>query len=295
MSIEKPDFHKIAAERKELRNDLLERSGKSWTEQKKSWEKEEGFSGVAEAIESGNILEFLGGREEITAINDPDVHIKDRLDELDKQAKNFSLKNKEQVSGVRGARIAEIEKKQNDPFEKISREIYTLEKIEEANLRAEFNMARRSKGRFSEVDKNQLTEIAKIQAMIKKRRVALQENPKTYQFFRMRELKHASAELSEFGFASMESQREDMDWIRKRWSEGSAVLLEGPTGTGKTEILNYMTRKLYRTSPEVLRCTERTGPAEILARLFYAPRAKARKHFSSPAAIRPPLIAAYRS
>src|SRR3989338_5642834 len=280
MSIEKPDFHKIAVERQELRNDLLERSGKSWKEQKKTWKKEEAFSGVAEAIESGNILQFLGEREIAEAESDPDTHIKNRLDELDKQAKDFSLKNKGQISDVRGDRM--VERKQNEVFEKISREIYTLEKIEEANLRAEFNMARRSKGRFSEVDKNQLTEIAKIQAMIEKRRVALQENPKTYQFFRMHELKHASAELSEFGFASMESQREDMDWIRKRWSEGSAVLLEGPTGTGKTELLNYMARKLYRTSPEVLRCTERTGPSEIFGKTLLRAKGEGTETFFQP-------------
>jgi len=264
MSIEKSDFYKIATERQELRGDLLDRSGKAWHEQKKTWKKEEAFSGVAEAIESGNILQFLSQERKEEEVSDPDVHIKNRLAELDKQAGSFSLKNKEQLADVRKDRGEE--KKQSESFEKISREIYALEKIEEANLRAEFNMARRSRGKFSDVDKNQLMEISKIQTMIEKRRAALKENPKTYQFFRMHELKQASSELAEFGFASMESQREDMDWIRKRWSEGSAVLLEGPTGTGKTELLNYMARKLYRTTPELLRCTERTGPPEIFGK-----------------------------
>ncbi len=260
--MENPNFHKIAKERQNLRGDLLERSGKDWQEHKKTWNKEDGFSGVAEAIEAGDIFSFMGGKD--PAEQDPDAHIKNRLTELDGKAAEFKFSDKNQMLGIRNERA--VEKKQHENFEKISQELYVLEKIQEANLRTEFNVTQRSKGEFSEADKERLRQLAAIGQSIEKRKSVLRENSETHLFCRMHDLKHVRQEMTDFGFSAMESQQKDAAWVRKRWEEGNAVLLEGPTGTGKTELLNYMAKKLYKASPEVLRCTERTGPAEIFGK-----------------------------
>ena len=95
-------------------------------------------------------------------------------------------------------------------------------------------------------------------------------NPETIVFAKMRELLKYQEGLK-VGFAETPSRKVVEQWVEEKWRDGKATLLEGPTGTGKTELLNHLTRKLYGQNPEIVRCGERVGPPEIFGKILLRP------------------------
>jgi len=266
------NFHDLAKKRRDLRGDLLERTGKDWDQTKKEenkTEKPREINKFLDAIKAGEITSLF--EEDLLKQEkaDPNADIKSRLREMDEQAGKFSLKNKEQVQAIRESFAREKpERDEQKKFEKISLELRALEGLEEKQIKKEFHIVQDRKGRITEVDRKRLKNIAEIKEAVQKRREQLWQNPETAVIARAHELKNLQRELRDYGFAATPSNRKDMEWIRDKWENGKAVLLEGPTETGKTELFRYMTRKLYGTAPEIVRCTERTGPAEIFGKVL---------------------------
>lgn len=248
-------FHRIAQERQKLRGDFLEEEGKSWNEKKKE-EK-------TEHIPLDELILRIkeGGAEDILNVDTGDkksLRI-ENLTKLDKRASAFSLKNKEQAEALRADRADEKE------FEEISSLLQVLEKTENDLLAKEYEIS--TKSVIDSSDKIALEKFAAIGRAVSERRHNIENNPETAPFARMYELRRYQQELAS-GFAETPSRKSDMNWVREKWEQGRAVLLEGPTGTGKTEIIKALSKKLYGKNSEVVRCTERTGPPEIFGKVL---------------------------
>lgn len=149
--------------------------------------------------------------------------------------------------------------------EEVSILLHSLEKTENDLTAKEYEISTKSSADSS--DKIALEKFSAIRRAISERRHNIENNPETASFARVHELRRYQKELS-LGFAETPSRKKDMDWIREKWEQGKAVLLEGPTGTGKTEMITALTKKLYGKNPEVVRCTERTGPPEIFGKVL---------------------------
>ena len=247
-------FHRVAKERQKLRGEFLEEESKQWRETE---------SEKSEQIPLDEQIRRIkeGGAEDILNVNTGDkksLRI-ENLAMLDKQASAFSLKNKEQVRGIRLEREDEIE------FEKISDLLQALEKTENDLSAKEYEIS--TKSVISSSDKIALEKFVAIGKAVSERRQEIENNPETNLFARMHELRRYQKELAS-GFAETPSRKVDMDWVREKWEQGRAVLLEGPTGTGKTEMITALTKKLYGKTPEVVRCTERTGPPDIFGKVL---------------------------
>lgn len=248
-------FHRIAQERQKLRGEFLEEEGKSWNEKKKE-----------EKIERIPLDELIlqikeGAAEDILNVDTGDKKSLrvENLTKLDKQASVFSLKNKEQTEALRADRVDEKK------FEEVSNLLQALEKTENDLLAKEYEIS--TKSVIDSSDKIALEKFAAIGRAVSERRHNIENNPETAPFARMYELRRYQQELAS-GFAETPSRKSDMNWVREKWEQSRAVLLEGPTGTGKTETIKALTKKLYGKNPEVVRCTERTGPPEIFGKVL---------------------------
>lgn len=248
-------FHRIAKERQKLRGEFLEDEGKSWNEKKK--EENAGQVSLDELIRQireGDAKDILGVK-----IGDKKSLRIENLTKLDEQASVFSLKDKKQTEAVRADKIDEVK------FEEISNLLQSLEKTENELIIKEYEIS--TKSAISSSDKIALEKLIVIRRAVLERRQEIENNQETALPARMYELRRYQKELA-LGFVETLSRKADMDWVREKWEQGKAALLEGPTGTGKTEMIKVLTKKLYGRDPEIVRCTERTGPPEIFGKVL---------------------------
>ena len=85
---------------------------------------------------------------------------------------------------------------------------------------------------------------------------------------RIAELLSYRESLEQDRYAMTPSRRELAEQIQTLWARGEAVLLTGSTGTGKTELFSYLTKKLYgRPLSHLVRSTQNTTPAEIFGKM----------------------------
>lgn len=255
---ESRDFHSVHKERKKLREKFRDVAGMSWNKAKKleSVPAEGNIETLIRAIKNGEAGQIKG-----IEIDDNHTLLASRLNELDRTSSEFSSEN---VSEVREARRIELS------FEKISLELNQLSEFEEELTRREYEISRESHGGMSSVDKKSYEQIFSLKSTIKERKLAIISNPETAQAYRMWELRKYQKELAE-GFAVTPSRKEMMDWVQARWERNQRVLLEGHTGTGKTELLRVLHKILYGENPEVLRSSERVGPSEIMGKILLRP------------------------
>lgn len=104
-----------------------------------------------------------------------------------------------------------------------------------------------SPGEQKLVDENK--QIAKA---IEERVDSLKSDPEVFDLTRLRELQDYQKGLKSDRFAETPSREKYIDTVRQYWSQGKKVLLTGPTGGGKTELLMHASRSLFGEEPERL-------------------------------------------
>lgn len=88
------------------------------------------------------------------------------------------------------------------------------------------------------------------------------ENPQLDLVLRTQELYKYAREVKA-GFVVTPSVRQHIERVKEAWKNGQMVLLTGPTGTGKTEILVEVAKEMDNDFPELIAGTDQTGLAEI--------------------------------
>ena len=97
-----------------------------------------------------------------------------------------------------------------------------------------------------------------------KRKAELLKDPDVFDRVRIMTLKEYQQQLREDNFAETPSRTELIEKIEDAWKNGEKVLLTGHTGTGKTQVYAYASRKLYGEDPEVIPGNEDIGYYQIV-------------------------------
>lgn len=90
-----------------------------------------------------------------------------------------------------------------------------------------------------------------IQA-INDRVTELRKDPEVFDLARIRQLEEYQRGLKKDRFAETPSREKYIDSVRAYWAQGKKVLLTGPTGGGKTELLLHASRSLFNAEAERL-------------------------------------------
>ena len=148
----------------------------------------------------------------------------------------------------------------------VDKELRELKNLETVIDTKEFDLLRAKQGQIGVSETAQLEKFAKLRTAIQQRKESLALSNETVLAYRASELRRYKEEMSKHRFAETPSREKLLNEVRTLWEQGKNVFLTGPTGTGKTEALVYLGKKLYGESPEVVRCVDRTGPAEIFGK-----------------------------
>lgn len=269
---ENPDFHEVWKERKDLKHELLSRTDKSWVKTRQAVDEEQAISEpdvTIEAILTGHIADLPAAGMQGTPEGGQTANITSRLAKLDQTAAGFNKDDEVARQHVQESFAAEKPERDSErAYKNVEGEMTRLTAFEEHLAKQEFALARSRKGRMTAVDQKTFATIARQREAIAARRERLASNAETAPYSRMAELTRYQEGLRTERFADTPSRRVYEEWVRRQWEAGKAVMLEGATGTGKTELLVHMAKALYGEQPEVLRCTPRTGPAEIFGKIL---------------------------
>jgi len=258
-------FHDLAGERRELREEYKKVAGKSWNkekqeqdgkEEKVEWGEEVSFDNLLQAIEKGTIASLVP-QEKVSPTAKRPSQLAESLHMLDAEAGSFG---KEHVSPLRAE--AKFESKYNA----VSEELAKLENLHDEMDRQEFELLRLRRGNLNVADRRLLAQFQTVKDSIAAREMRVRTDVETAPAARLHELQTYRESLQKYHFAETPSRARYEDDIRQLWEEGKNVLLTGPTGTGKTEMLVHLGKKLYQRSPEIIRSSERTGPADIFGK-----------------------------
>lgn len=276
---EKENYHRIAEERGQLRGTLKSATGESWKDIR------EDFSGNEEK-ENGDFsaADFLAGIESGKNIEQDDTYkIKKRLRELDEQAAGFKVE-KGEYSKIKG----ELESEKFSGFygevlqmkQTVSRLNSVLAKLK----KQEFQISSQRKGDITGSDRVLLSDLHVKIGAIEKRKFDLTGrkevtdsrdrektitpivNQETGKIYRAADLLRIQKEIKERGFATVGEIAERKADILENIQNQIPTLLEGPTGTGKTELLINTVEETFGQKAEVLNCHERVGPSEIFGK-----------------------------
>lgn len=81
---------------------------------------------------------------------------------------------------------------------------------------------------------------------------SLKKDPEVFDMVRIRQLEAFQRGLKKDRFAETPSREKYIDTVRSYWARGKKVLLTGPTGGGKTELLLHASRSLFGKDAERL-------------------------------------------
>ncbi len=119
---------------------------------------------------------------------------------------------------------------------------------QEKMARAAFLQGRQySPGEQRIIDENR-----QITKALEERADFLKKDPEVFDLARLRELEGYQHGLKTDRFAETPSRGKYIDAVREYWSRGKKVLLTGPTGGGKTELLLHASRGLFGEEAERL-------------------------------------------
>lgn len=85
---------------------------------------------------------------------------------------------------------------------------------------------------------------------LEERAEALKRDSEVFDLVRLRELQGYQQGLKTDRFAETPSRGKYIDIVRQYWAQGKKVLLTGPTGGGKTELLMHASRSLFNEEAE---------------------------------------------
>ncbi|MEK7529912.1 MAG: AAA family ATPase [Patescibacteria group bacterium] len=197
--------------------------------------------------------------QRLTRRLETDDEAQQRLSELDREIKAL----------IQTADVSEaIERVQNEhvevsrAFRNVQDELRALQDIEDELDAQDYAILRGKKK--TALDRKTLEGNAVVRAEVERRLRVLEESPETARSTRIAELLSYRESLEQDRYAMTPSRRELAEQIQTLWARGEAVLLTGSTGTGKTELFSYLTKKLYgRPLSHLVRSTQNTTPAEI--------------------------------
>lgn len=265
VGMETKNFYAIGKERRELRGEVLGEVGVSAHELlKQGPTTEEEFS---TAVESGAIAD-IADQPVIAGTTKEKLS---RIAELTEDAKRFSFKNKEQRTAYVADRtsnqaavevfapVSEHESRRRDIF----RELDTMDAFAVKQKRGEYLMTRHQNDpRLAE----RLRRNARLEAVLAKRLAALEADPGTRLVVREHELHRYNHELDAEHFVRTPSRREYIGRIEALVNQRKPILLEGHTGTGKSELARIATRELTGQDPEVVYCNPQTRVSDIFGK-----------------------------
>ncbi|MEK7535867.1 MAG: AAA family ATPase [Patescibacteria group bacterium] len=256
-------FHDLASERRELREEFKKVTGKSWNKEKhEAGEREEipqaenDLDVLQRAIEQGTIAS-LPTKEKVNPSDKRANQLSESLRELYTEAGGFGT---EHVPALR----AEV--KFESKYKIVSEELAKLENLHDELDRQEFELLRLRRGNLNVADRKLLAQFKAVKDSIVAREARVRTDVESGPAARLHELEIYRESLQKYHFAETPSRAKYEDDIRQLWEEGKNVLITGPTGTGKTEMLVHLGKKLYQRSPEIIRSSERTGPADIFGK-----------------------------
>lgn len=206
-----------------------------------------------------------GGQKETGARAKILDKIRQKIADIDAEFSAIDWQNRNLRQAVESS--AESSEEERAAYEKVASALSELARQEDELSREEFALARSRAGQMTSADKKELEAVIETKQEIAAERAKLSESPDTAIYARMAELQSYRDGLQN-GFAETLSVKEYEEWIKTKWQEGKAVLLEGPTGSWKTETVIGLSKKLYGQPPEVVRCSERTGPPEIFGKIL---------------------------
>ena len=252
------NWHKIATERKDLRN-TLKASGETWKDAKEDVAEQE-TSDFSRENFLAQIKSGEGSSRESKRIQE----IKGRLRELDEIASSFSAK------GRLGEAKAELKAEKYSGFYGEVAEMRSyVSKLNTAlaeRKRQEFRITSQRKGHITDSDRTLLADIHKEIEIIQEEKTKLENGEDTWKAYRAADLLRVQRELKESGFATIGDVEKWKKKILMRIQQQKPLLLSGPTGTGKTELLINTVQEAFGQKAEVLNCHERVGPAEIFGK-----------------------------
>ncbi len=222
---------------------------------------------------ASSVLEMLRARREHASKAKPVERLSKRLD-VDTEAKqrlgeiDAEIKNVLDAPGVREAvakvRHERVEKSQT--FKQVSDELDDLQAILDELSVQEYAILRGKAP--TKLEREMLEGNAIVRAEVERRLRALKESGETTRMARIAELLSYQEQLQTDRYAMTPSRYALAQEIQTLWARSEAVLLTGPTGTGKTELFAHLTKKLYdRPLSRLVRCTQNTTPAEIFGKM----------------------------
>lgn len=112
-----------------------------------------------------------------------------------------------------------------------------------------------------------ITDNQEIAQAIEHRNNDLKSDPEVFDLARLKELAQLQRDLKLHNFAETPSRRSYIDKIRQLWAHGERILLTGPTGGGKTELLKHASKSLFNDSAEVISGYELITAYEIYGKM----------------------------
>ena len=271
--MEDKNFYEIGKERSKLRRDVLGEVGVSAHElSARGAVTETEFS---DAVAKGNIAD-VAERAVVAAETDmSSVEEKlGRISELTDEAKEFHFADRAQRSAYAEARgkdarsagelsgndtESEIDVMKRDIF----RELDLLDEFRAKQKQGEY-LATRHQGDPRLADR--LRRNARIEEMLGTRRAALEADPDTRLVVREHELDRYNRELDRDHYVLTRSRKEYVARVETLVNQGKPILLEGHTGTGKSELARIAARELTGADPEVVYCNPQTRVSDIFGK-----------------------------
>jgi MoxR-like ATPase len=189
--------------------------------------------------------------------------LKKRLYKIEGQLNKIRVGNKQELSDFYSA-VSDDEK-----FTLIYKEINSIKSENEELLSSEYSIFREAKSNprgLDKADRDALMEIRAERESINKKQEFLQNNPETALYYRMAVLEGYHRDLQNKGFVETPSRQALAERIKRHIENSEPILLEGETGTGKTELALNLCRRLYEQEPEFISGSPDVRASDIFAK-----------------------------
>jgi hypothetical protein len=219
-------------------------------------------------IEQGELDTFSSASEKISTGRVSEVkenEVDDCLHELDSMTAEAKIK-KRQPSKESIAEYRKIRKKEQEQIIeaeelriKVWKELNALDGFFVRMRKAEYQLTQNQPPHLAA----KLREGAKLVSLAEARQQALEASPETSLLVRSHTLDRYRKEKSSQGFVVTPSRRAYLDRIQDLIESGKPILLEGHTGTGKSELARIAAKELTGSDPEVVSCNPQTRISDI--------------------------------